>query len=54
MQVYTALAYEGPRVVPRIKAELAECLRRDGFTSVAQAVGADHRQPQRSRRGWLW
>ena len=39
VQLYTALIYEGPGVVQRIKRELAELLRRDGFGSVAAAVG---------------
>lgn len=42
VQLYTALVYRGPLLVPRIKAELAYLLRRDGFDSVAAAVGADH------------
>ena len=44
VQLYTALAFKGPGLVPRIKRELAELLERDGFSSVEQAVGADHRQ----------
>lgn len=44
VELYTAFAYEGPRLVPRIKQELAACLAKDGFTSVAQAVGADHKR----------
>lgn len=43
VQVYTALVYEGPLAIQKIKRELAALLRRDGFTSVEQAVGADHR-----------
>ncbi len=43
VQLYTALVYEGPELVGRIKGELAALLRRDGFSSVADAVGADHR-----------
>ncbi|CAO2044222.1 unnamed protein product [Urochloa humidicola] len=43
VQLYTALAYGGPALIPRIKAELAECLERDGFKSVQEAVGADFR-----------
>jgi dihydroorotate dehydrogenase len=43
VQLYTALVYEGPGLVGAIKRELAELLRRDGFSSVAAAVGADHR-----------
>jgi dihydroorotate dehydrogenase len=41
VQLYTAFAYGGPALIPRIKAELAECLERDGFKSVQEAVGAD-------------
>jgi dihydroorotate dehydrogenase len=43
VQLYTALVFHGPALVGRIKRELAELLRRDGFASVADAVGADHR-----------
>jgi dihydroorotate dehydrogenase len=44
VQLYTALVYEGPRLVPHINRDLAALLRRDGFASVSEAVGADHRQ----------
>jgi dihydroorotate dehydrogenase len=43
VQIYTCLVYEGPGVVSRIKKELARVLRADGFRSVADAVGADHK-----------
>jgi dihydroorotate dehydrogenase len=43
LQIYTALVYEGPGLVERIKRGLAAKLRADGFTSIAQAVGAGHR-----------
>ncbi|CAH1269603.1 Hypp4220 [Branchiostoma lanceolatum] len=43
VQLYTAMAYQGPPVVNRIKRELEQLLREDGFTSVTEAVGADHR-----------
>jgi len=50
VEVYTAFAYAGPALVPKIKRELAECLKADGFESVAEAVGADHRtQAKRNR-----
>ncbi|QXQ06663.1 quinone-dependent dihydroorotate dehydrogenase [Sphingosinicellaceae bacterium] len=39
VQLYTALVYHGPRLVGRIKRELADLLHRDGFASVAAAVG---------------
>ncbi|KAJ9508510.1 hypothetical protein QJQ45_012051 [Haematococcus lacustris] len=64
VQLYTALAYQGPVVVPRIKAELAALLQRDGFSSVADAVGVDHEpgglyarpedEKQATRRWWMW
>jgi dihydroorotate dehydrogenase len=41
VQLYTALVYEGPGLVTRIKTELAECLVRDGYDNIAEAVGAD-------------
>ncbi len=39
VQLYSALVYHGPGLVTRIKADLAALLRRDGFASVADAVG---------------
>jgi dihydroorotate dehydrogenase len=41
VQLYTALIYEGPGLVHRIKRDLAGFLARDGFASIADAVGAD-------------
>jgi dihydroorotate dehydrogenase len=41
VQLYSALVFEGPALVRRIKKELAALLARDGFSSVSQAVGAD-------------
>ncbi|KAL5721558.1 dihydroorotate dehydrogenase (quinone) [Ranunculus cassubicifolius] len=43
VQLYTAFAYGGPALIPKLKAELAECLERDGFKSIHEAVGADCR-----------
>jgi dihydroorotate dehydrogenase len=40
VQLYSALVYDGPGLVQRIKADLAALLRRDGFASVAEAVGS--------------
>jgi dihydroorotate dehydrogenase len=40
VQLYTALVYEGPGLVRRIVEGLAKCLERDGFTTLAEAVGA--------------
>ena len=41
VQLYSALVYEGPGLVGRIKAELAALLAADGFRSVGEAVGID-------------
>jgi dihydroorotate dehydrogenase len=40
VQLYTALVYQGPGLVGRIKRDLMACLARDGFSSVAAAIGA--------------
>jgi dihydroorotate dehydrogenase len=54
VELYTALAYDGPALVPRIKRELAECLRRDGFKSVQEAVGTGVEQRPAPPRQWYW
>ena len=41
VQLYTALVYEGPGLPARILRELGTLLTRDGFATVADAVGAD-------------
>lgn len=52
VQLYTALAYQGPWLIPRLKDELAELLGRDGFASVGDAVGADHKDvPRKTKPG---
>ncbi|HET9149107.1 MAG TPA: quinone-dependent dihydroorotate dehydrogenase [Alphaproteobacteria bacterium] len=43
VQLYSALVFHGPELVVRIKRDLAARLKVDGFHSVAEAVGADHR-----------
>jgi dihydroorotate dehydrogenase len=42
IQLYTALIFDGPALVGSIKQELAALLRRDGFASVAEAIGIAH------------
>jgi len=42
VQLYSALVYQGPGLVTQIKRDLVDLLARDGFTSISQAVGADH------------
>lgn len=41
VQIYSALVYEGPGLIERVKRGLAAALKKDGFSSVADAVGAD-------------
>lgn len=55
VQLYTALTYQGPPVVTKIKRELEQLLKEQGFSSVSEAVGADHRGPDASthKRGFL-
>ncbi|WP_332656608.1 quinone-dependent dihydroorotate dehydrogenase [Brevundimonas sp.] len=40
VQLYSALVYEGPGLVGRIKRDLAARLRADGFSTAAEAVGS--------------
>jgi len=44
VQLYSAMAYQGPGLVGQIKAELAQRLADDGYARVADAVGAAHRK----------
>ncbi len=41
VQIYTAFAYSGPALIPRVKRELAFALRAAGFASIKDAVGSD-------------
>jgi len=43
VQFYSAMIYHGPGWVQTIKAELAALIKADGFSSITQAIGADHR-----------
>jgi len=54
VQVYTGLIYGGPAFVKRLNEGLAALLERDGFSSISDAIGADHRKgaaPGRSNPG---
>uniref|UniRef100_A0A3P8UJM0 Dihydroorotate dehydrogenase (quinone), mitochondrial n=1 Tax=Cynoglossus semilaevis TaxID=244447 RepID=A0A3P8UJM0_CYNSE len=44
VQLYTAFTYQGPPVVTKIKRELEQILKDEGFSSVSEAIGADHRR----------
>ena len=46
VQLYTALVFEGPGLVPRMLKELPALLASDGFATVSHAVGA--KAPRRS------
>ena len=39
VQLYTALVYEGPALIGRIKRDLTVLLARDGFRNIAEAIG---------------
>jgi len=55
VQLYSQLAYEGPYAVPLIKTELAALLKRDGFASVEEAVGADAKaELQKPKKSGWW
>ncbi len=41
VQLYSALVFEGPALIGRLKSELLTCLATDNFSTVAEAVGAD-------------
>jgi len=43
IQLYSALTFQGPGLITRIKRDLAACLRRDGLSSPAEAIGLDVR-----------
>jgi dihydroorotate dehydrogenase len=44
VQLYSALVYQGPFLVRRINRDLARLLQRDGFGSIAEAVGVEARR----------
>ena len=39
VQLYTAMIYEGPGIARRITAGIEQLMRRDGFSTIAEAVG---------------
>ena len=40
VQLYTAIVFRGPQLIEVIGRDLAARLRADGFSSIAEAVGA--------------
>jgi dihydroorotate dehydrogenase len=53
VQLYTALIYEGPGLVRRIKAELKALLERDGYATVTAAVASGLTAASTARVGAL-
>ena len=49
VQLYTAIVYQGPGLIPRMAQDLAVLLHNDGFAHVTEAVGADHRSNRVTR-----
>ena len=41
VQLYSAMVYEGPGIARRITRGLEALMRRDGFASIADAVGSE-------------
>lgn len=46
VQIYSALVFRGPWLAAQINRELLSLLRRDGFSHIAQATGAEHRRKE--------
>ena len=46
VQLYSAFAYHGPPIAYTVASDLAELLRQDGFNSVHEAVGVNHKWTQ--------
>lgn len=47
VQLYSALVYEGPGLPASIKRDLALLVKKDGYVSIEEAVGAAHRPGKR-------
>ena len=43
VEIYTALIYRGPELLRELTEGLKALLRKDGYTSIVEAIGADHR-----------
>lgn len=43
VQLLTGMIYEGPQAIGQINRDLVQLLKKDGFTSIGEAVGADLR-----------
>jgi dihydroorotate dehydrogenase len=43
VQLITGMIFEGPQLIGQINVGLTELLKKDGFTSISQAIGVDNR-----------
>jgi dihydroorotate dehydrogenase len=43
IHMITGMIFEGPQVIGKINRELADLLRKDGFSTIAEAIGVDNR-----------
>jgi len=43
VQIYTALIYKGPSLVGKINRELVKFIRKDGYSSIYEAIGANRK-----------
>ncbi len=43
VQLYTGMIYQGPDIANQINAGLLELLENDGFSSICEAIGSDHK-----------
>lgn len=43
VEIYTALIYKGPEILRELTNGLKDCLKKDGYRNITEAVGADHR-----------
>ena len=41
IQLYTALAFQGPSIVNRIKKELIDLMKIDGFNNIKEIIGKE-------------
>ena len=44
------MVYKGPFVPMKIKRDLVSLLRKDGYKSIAEAIGADHKSIQQNAK----
>lgn len=44
VQLITGMIYKGPQLISEINYGLVECLRRDGFSTISEAIGSEQKQ----------